>query len=87
MAASRTPTITDPSLADTSSGDDKVGRGSDSLPASPQHDEIAILAYSYWEADGYPDGFDLDHWFRAEQTLRGMEIAPDPAASRDRLQL
>ncbi|HET8548847.1 MAG TPA: DUF2934 domain-containing protein [Bryobacteraceae bacterium] len=33
------------------------------------HDEIAKLAYSYWEARGYSGGPPEDDWFRAEREL------------------
>jgi len=38
---------------------------------SPSHDEIAALAYSYWEARGHQGGSPEEDWFRAEQELRG----------------
>ncbi len=34
------------------------------------HDEIALLAYSYWEARGCPYGSPEEDWFRAEQDLQ-----------------
>ena len=37
---------------------------------SPSHDDIAVLAYSYWEARGYQDGDPEIDWLRAEQELR-----------------
>ena len=36
----------------------------------PTHEEIAALAYSYWEARGYQGGSPEDDWLRAEQELR-----------------
>jgi hypothetical protein len=36
----------------------------------PSYDEIARLAYSYWEARGYTDGSQDEDWLRAEQALR-----------------
>jgi len=38
--------------------------------SSPTLDEIAQLAYSYWEARGYQGGSSEDDWLRAEQELR-----------------
>jgi hypothetical protein len=35
-------------------------------PAPPEHEEIAILAYMYWEQRGRPDGCPDEDWFRAE---------------------
>lgn len=34
-------------------------------PSRP-HDEIARLAYSYWEARGRQNGFAEEDWYRAE---------------------
>lgn len=36
----------------------------------PAHDEIARLAYSYWEARGREGGSPCEDWFRAEQELQ-----------------
>ena len=36
----------------------------------PMFDEIAQLAYSYWEARGYQGGSSEEDWLRAEQALR-----------------
>jgi len=33
------------------------------------HEEIAVLAYSYWEARGCPHGSPEEDWFRAEADL------------------
>ena len=38
----------------------------------PTHQEIAALAYSYWEARGYQGGSPEEDWFRAEQELCGQ---------------
>jgi hypothetical protein len=37
----------------------------------PSQDEIASLAYSYWEARGYTGGSSEEDWLRAERELRG----------------
>jgi hypothetical protein len=40
-------------------------------PASdPAFDQVAQLAYSYWEARGYQGGSSEEDWLRAEQALR-----------------
>ena len=39
------------------------------------HEQIARLAYEYWEARGYQGGCPEDDWFRAEQELRGHAAA------------
>ena len=39
------------------------------LPAPPTHQEIARLAYSYWEARGRVHGFHEQDWLQAEREL------------------
>ncbi|MCC6536400.1 MAG: DUF2934 domain-containing protein [Bryobacterales bacterium] len=43
----------------------------DAPAAAPpaRHEAIADLAYSYWEADGRPEGSDMHYWLRAEREL------------------
>ncbi len=41
----------------------------DEMSAPPQ-EQIAELAYSYWEARGYEGGSPWEDWFRAEQELK-----------------
>ncbi len=36
----------------------------------PTQEEIARLAYSYWEARGKPNGSPLEDWVRAERDLK-----------------
>ena len=38
---------------------------------TPTSEEIARLAYSYWEARGYHGGSPEEDWLRAEQEIRG----------------
>jgi len=38
-------------------------------------DQIAQLAYSYWEARGYQGGSSEEDWLRAEQELRASTSA------------
>jgi hypothetical protein len=40
-----------------------------SAQSSPTRDDIALLAYSYWEARGCQGGCPEEDWFRAEQEL------------------
>jgi len=42
---------------------------------SPSHDEIAVLAYSYWDARGRQGGSAEEDWFQAERELRGQRAA------------
>jgi len=37
------------------------------------HDEIAVLAYLYWEARGCPHGDREQDWFRAEEELKARK--------------
>ncbi len=37
--------------------------------ASPTHDQIAALAYEYWQLRGCPIGSPEEDWRRAEQEL------------------
>jgi DUF2934 family protein len=41
----------------------------------PSQEEIAKLAYSYWEARGYTAGSPEEDWLRAEQELRAALVA------------
>ena len=46
-------------------------------PAPPTYQEIAALAYAYWEARGRAHGSDRDDWLRAERELlrrRGFPV-------------
>ena len=36
---------------------------------APSHEEIARLAYAYWEARGGQHGSPQDDWYRAEREL------------------
>jgi hypothetical protein len=54
-----------------SSGDDE--RNTEDTGA--EHDEIAILAYSYWEERGGGGSAEED-WLRAEEELRNRRSAP-----------
>jgi len=42
-----------------------------------RNEQIAQLAYQYWENRGREDGFDLEDWLRAEQ-----ELAPPPVGGQ-----
>ena len=41
-----------------------------SAGAIPSQEEIAALAYSYWEARGYQGGSPEEDWLQAERELR-----------------
>ena len=40
------------------------------LGSAPEPEQIARLAYSYWQARGCPKGSSEEDWFRAEIELR-----------------
>ncbi|MGA7412262.1 MAG: DUF2934 domain-containing protein [Bryobacteraceae bacterium] len=40
-----------------------------SATMDPTHEQIAALAYSYWQESGCRDGADKENWLRAEQEL------------------
>ncbi|MBS1859244.1 MAG: DUF2934 domain-containing protein [Acidobacteria bacterium] len=39
------------------------------VPAAPSREQIARLAYSFWEARGYQGGSPEEDWIRAERML------------------
>ena len=52
-----------------------------------QHDdEVRQIAYKIWEEEGYPQGRDQEHWYKAEATLQErqgqMEHMADDLLSR-----
>jgi len=51
-----------------------AGTGAAPAPV-PDQDEIARLAYSYWEARGGEDGSAEEDWYRAERDLRAAKQA------------
>ncbi len=58
-------------LLDDEPGIEPVGlmEAADEMSA-PTHDDIARLAYSYWEARGFAGGSPWEDWFRAEEELK-----------------
>ena len=47
---------------------------------TPKFEEIATLAYSYWESRGCQGGSPEEDWFRAEQALRQDQQASAASA-------
>ena len=43
-------------------------------------DEIRERAYCLWQADGSPEGRDMDYWLRAEQDLSAAARKPSRKA-------
>ena len=39
-------------------------------PPAPSHEEIARLAYTYWESRGRQHGSPEEDWYRAERELQ-----------------
>jgi hypothetical protein len=46
--------------------------------AIPSQEEIAALAYSYWEARGYEGGSPEEDWLQAEMELRERSSQRNP---------
>jgi hypothetical protein len=44
----------------------------------PKYEEVAALAYQYWEESGCVHGADQEHWYRAEEALRTRRNAAAP---------
>lgn len=45
---------------------------------------ISLRAYAFWEAEGRPEGRDVEHWLKAEEALRAEaagDATPDPTGS------
>jgi hypothetical protein len=59
----------------------RTGKTKTTTDAGPEveHDEVARLAYSYWEARGGAGGSAEEDWVRAERELRNRRT-PAPAA-------
>ena len=47
--------------------------GTETVYTALDEEEIARLAYSYWEARGFERGSALDDWLRAEEEIRRRE--------------
>jgi len=49
-------------------------------------DEVREIAYKIWEQEGYPQGRDQEHWYKAEATWQErrdqMEHMADDVVSR-----
>jgi len=60
----------------------------------PTSEEIATTAYHLYAESGFKDGYDLEHWLRAEQLLterlkstpRAHVAGPEPAQVSERLE-
>lgn len=44
-------------------------------PLANRDQQIADLAYHFWEAEGYPHGRDADHWLRAAAEVDKLSTA------------
>ena len=44
--------------------------GAATTSAGLEHELVARLAYSYWEARGFAGGSDEEDWYRAEERLK-----------------
>jgi len=55
-------------------------------PTDPRaaNEEISLIAYEIWEAEGRPDGRDRAHWFLAKELVGGGDnVHGEAAASSD----
>jgi hypothetical protein len=50
----------------------------------PTHEQIATLAYEYWERGGCQPGHENEHWLKAEKALRMSTCLPDSWAALTR---
>ena len=50
-------------------------RGTAPTPAEISAEEIAQLAFRFFEESGREDGHDLEHWLRAEAELKSLRSA------------
>ena len=46
-----------------------------SIESHPRQEEIAALAYSFWQARGCPEGTPDEDWFNAEKALNAKAEA------------
>lgn len=46
-----------------------------------REDEIRLIAYTLWEQEGCTDGYDCEHWYRAE-SIWEQQQDQKPAAKR-----
>ncbi len=65
---------TAPKMAVSPTTGETTDQPADAVPtaaesAAPTHEEVAQLAYHYWEARGRPLGSPEEDWFRAEQDV------------------
>ena len=44
--------------------------GADDEMSAPTEEQIAELAYTYWESRGFQGGSPWEDWFRAEEELK-----------------
>lgn len=55
---------------------------------TPGHEDVARLAYLYWEARGFQGGSPEEDWFRAEEQLKHKQDTPaDRRSSRPESEL
>lgn len=49
-------------------------------PKTIKEHQVREIAYAIWEREGRPHGQEMEHWLRAEMTLRQQvaEMGPEP---------
>jgi hypothetical protein len=72
-------------LEKMTTSDDKITVSSSKEISEPQNrEQIAALAYKFWQARGYPDGTPDEDWFQAEREIGGSKkIDEQEVGSRD----
>ncbi|MEO7101147.1 MAG: DUF2934 domain-containing protein [Luteolibacter sp.] len=47
-----------------------------SRSSEPTNEEVAVLAYSFFESEGRPEGRELEHWLCAKEQLSKAAKSP-----------
>jgi hypothetical protein len=58
-----------------------INPGQPAARIEPSHEEIAAVAYSLYERDGFPQGRDVEHWIQAEIFLKEASVSSRGTAS------
>ncbi len=83
MAVAKAPSETTEPYSDVPPGPLPASEAvADSSVVGPlEHDDIAKLAYTYWQARGCPEGSPEEDWLRAERDLQLIKLADNVRAS------
>jgi hypothetical protein len=61
----------------TGSAADSISKLAQAVAPMTGHEQIAALAYSYWEQRGFQGGSPEEDWLRAERELREKALATE----------